>query len=224
MKGQDCGIGFVLDKDGKKPYKSDRRTRYTRQVIKDTFLTMLQECSFEKVTVTALCRRADVTRATFYLHYRDVYAVLDEVIADALEVAEQQSPLTDEKRRDELARIARTGDEQALRERYELLPACHRAAHAPEYRALFEDESLAGYILERMYELEKKKIPGFMQQYGLSREEAEAVFTFEMYGAYAVNRHHHWKKDDTWFHLQMLLLRFVTAGETGLQKQKDRSD
>lgn len=75
-----------------------------------------------------------------------------------------------------------------------------------------------------MYELEKKKIPGFMQQYGLSREEAEAVFTFEMYGAYAVNRHHHWKKDDTWFHLQMLLLRFVTAGETGLQKQKDRSD
>lgn len=113
--------------NGKKPYKSDRRTRYTRQVIKDTFLTMLQECSFEKVTVTALCRRADVTRATFYLHYRDVYAVLDEVIADALEVAEQQSPLTDEKRRDELARIARTGDEQALRERYELLPACHRA-------------------------------------------------------------------------------------------------
>lgn len=57
-----------------------------------------------------------MTRATFYLHYRDVYAVLDEVIADALEVAEQQSPLTDEKRRDELARISRIGDEQALRE------------------------------------------------------------------------------------------------------------
>ncbi|RHA15967.1 TetR/AcrR family transcriptional regulator [Megasphaera sp. AM44-1BH] len=55
----------------KKPYKSDRRTRYTRQVIRETFLAMLQECSFEKVTVTALCRRADVTRATFYLHYRD---------------------------------------------------------------------------------------------------------------------------------------------------------
>lgn len=32
----------------KKPYKSDRRTRYTRQVIKETFLAMLQECSFEK--------------------------------------------------------------------------------------------------------------------------------------------------------------------------------
>lgn len=88
--------------------------------------------------------------------------------------------------------------------------------------ALFEDESLSGYILERMYELEKKKIPGFMQQYGLSREEAEAIFTFEMYGAYAVNRHHHWKRDDAWFHLQMLLLQFVTAGETGIQRRKDR--
>lgn len=73
-----------------------------------------------------------------------------------------------------------------------------------------------------MYELEKKKIPGFMQQYGLSREEAEAVFTFEMYGAYAVNRHYHWKRDDAWFHLQMLLLQFVTAGETGIQRRKDR--
>ena len=163
--------------NGKKPYKSDRRTRYTRQVIRETFLAMLQECSFEKVTVTALCRRADVTRATFYLHYRDVYAVLDETIADALEVAEQQSPLTDEKRRDELVRIARTGDEQALRERYELLPECHRAAHAPEYRALFEFESLSGYILERMYELERKRFPA-MQQYGLSRGRSRSRIYF----------------------------------------------
>ena len=143
--------------NGKKPYKSDRRTRYTRQVIRETFLAMLQECSFEKVTVTALCRRADVTRATFYLHYRDVYAVLDETIADALEVAEQQSPLTDEKRRDELVRIARTGDEQALRERYELLPECHRAAHAPEYRALFEDESYHK-IFQRFYRGSSKEV------------------------------------------------------------------
>lgn len=28
------------------------------------------------------------------------------------------------------------------------------------------------------------------------REEAEAAFTFEIYGAYAMNRHHHWKRDD----------------------------
>ena len=27
-------------------------------------------------------------------------------------------------------------------------------------------------------------------------EREEAAFTFKIYGAYAVNRHHHWKRDD----------------------------
>ena len=46
--------------------KLDRRTRYTRSVIKQSFLELLQKYPFPKVTVTAICKKAEITRATWY--------------------------------------------------------------------------------------------------------------------------------------------------------------
>lgn len=37
--------------------KLDHRTRYTRSVIKQSFLELLQKYPFPKVTVTAICKR-----------------------------------------------------------------------------------------------------------------------------------------------------------------------
>ena len=52
-----------------KTRKQDRRTRYTRQTIKDTFLELLTQKSFTKITVTEICKNAEINRGTFYLHY-----------------------------------------------------------------------------------------------------------------------------------------------------------
>jgi DNA-directed RNA polymerase specialized sigma24 family protein len=52
-----------------KTKKEDRRIRYTKQVIKDTLLQLLEKNHFAKITVTELCRRAEINRGTFYLHY-----------------------------------------------------------------------------------------------------------------------------------------------------------
>ena len=54
-----------------KTRKQDRRTRYTRQTIKDTFLEIVKaQKSFTKITVTAeICKNAEINRGTFYLHY-----------------------------------------------------------------------------------------------------------------------------------------------------------
>ena len=51
-----------------KTRKQDRRTRYTRQTIKDTFLELLKQKSFTKITVTEICKNAEINRGTFYLH------------------------------------------------------------------------------------------------------------------------------------------------------------
>ena len=50
-----------------KTRKQDRRTRYTRQTIKDTFLELLKQKSFTKITVTEICKNAAINRGTFYL-------------------------------------------------------------------------------------------------------------------------------------------------------------
>ncbi len=67
-----------------KTKKEDRRIRYTKQVIKDTLLKLLEKNQFAKITVTELCRRAEINRGTFYLHYYDMNDVLDDILDDML--------------------------------------------------------------------------------------------------------------------------------------------
>lgn len=66
----------------RKSEKQDRRTRYTRQTIKDTFLELLKQKSFTKITVTEVCKNAEINRGTFYLHYYDIYDVLSDIFND----------------------------------------------------------------------------------------------------------------------------------------------
>ena len=49
----------------------DRRTKYTKKIIKDTLIKLLSEKEIKKVTVSEICAIADVNRATFYRYYLD---------------------------------------------------------------------------------------------------------------------------------------------------------
>ena len=64
--------------------KIDRRRRYTLSVIREAFFALLAEVGFAKMTVADICRRADINRGTFYLHYEDKFALLDTLIDEAL--------------------------------------------------------------------------------------------------------------------------------------------
>ena len=51
---------------------------YTKKLIMTTFQEMLAEMPFDKITVSALVKRAGVSPNTFYYHYQDIYALLDD--------------------------------------------------------------------------------------------------------------------------------------------------
>ncbi|WP_411350084.1 TetR/AcrR family transcriptional regulator [Paenibacillus sp. WLX2291] len=57
--------------------KNNRRTQYTREHIKKSFLTLLQDKDVSQITVSEICRLADINRGTFYLHYKDCYHLLE---------------------------------------------------------------------------------------------------------------------------------------------------
>lgn len=59
--------------------KSDARVRYTRKVIEDSFLELLQQKPAARVTVKELCERAQLNRATFYKHYLDIPDLLEQI-------------------------------------------------------------------------------------------------------------------------------------------------
>lgn len=51
----------------------------TRKLIKNTFIAMLSEKKeISKITVSDLVARADISRATFYSHFDDIYGVVEE--------------------------------------------------------------------------------------------------------------------------------------------------
>jgi AcrR family transcriptional regulator len=59
--------------------KIDGRVRYTRMVIKESLLHLLAERPIQKITVTDICKLAQINRATFYTHYRDAFDLLEQI-------------------------------------------------------------------------------------------------------------------------------------------------
>ena len=59
----------------------DRRIRKTRAVLKSSLLSLMKEKSVKHITVKELCDKADINRGTFYLHYTDVFDMLEQISA-----------------------------------------------------------------------------------------------------------------------------------------------
>jgi len=64
----------------------DRRIEKTRQVIMNTFIDLLAEKGFEKITIIDIAERANINRGTFYLHYVDKFDLLDKCIETYIEL------------------------------------------------------------------------------------------------------------------------------------------
>ena len=125
-----------------KQRKTDRRTLYTQAVIKDALLELLTVQGFEKITVASLCRQAEITRATFYLHYSDLTAVVDELVDEALEISEQASETSVDNIIENTRFLANTSDPEVLRKHNGLFPTCQRVADDEKY--LVEDRRGSG--------------------------------------------------------------------------------
>ena len=59
--------------------KTDRRIQYTRKILGQTLVELLHTRPIEKISITELCKLADINRATFYQHYRSPYELLFEI-------------------------------------------------------------------------------------------------------------------------------------------------
>lgn len=63
---------------------TDGRVRYTKMVIRQSFLFLLKEQPIDKITVADICRLAEINRATFYRHYDNERSILSELELDLL--------------------------------------------------------------------------------------------------------------------------------------------
>lgn len=68
-----------------KNVKTDRRVRRTRTLLIHALISLLEEKSFKDITVKDLCDAADINRGTFYLHYKDIYDMIEQLEQDIMD-------------------------------------------------------------------------------------------------------------------------------------------
>ncbi|OXM88213.1 TetR/AcrR family transcriptional regulator [Paenibacillus rigui] len=63
--------------------QEDPRVLRTRQLIRTAFRALLRRKGFDAITIKDIAQEATINRATFYAHFEDKYALLDEVTEQA---------------------------------------------------------------------------------------------------------------------------------------------
>ena len=184
--------------DEKKPRKTDRRTLYTRMVIKEALLSLLAEKEYADITIADLCREAEINRGTFYLHYSNLREVLEELFDDALgrmnHVLVQVGCAPD--------------DEQNSR-----VPLCRFLRENKQYQPLFFSDSLRSVVIERLqHSCWKDFVRRLGEQSSLSEEILTAIFTFQLNGCLAISKQNVDIPDDRWGEIQCQVDRFLKNG------------
>ena len=68
--------------------KEDRRIKYTKMVLRQALLDLMKDQPIHRITVTDICRKADVNRNTFYAHYStpaDLLARIEDDLFDEVD-------------------------------------------------------------------------------------------------------------------------------------------
>ena len=152
----------------------DLRQKKTMKAIREAFLEIHAKKPIEKITIKELTELAQISKATFYLHYRDIYDLEEclqkESIAKICQSIEHPEwVITDSAEfARELFRAFRAHD--ALRN---VLFSGNRAAMIPDY----VEKELQKHIFAKYPELQKDI-------------KFRALLTFEVYGGFYTYRLH----------------------------------
>lgn len=60
--------------------KGNERYQETEKMIRDVFFQLLDDKDLHEITVSEICKKADIHRTTFYGHYEDVYDLMRKTI------------------------------------------------------------------------------------------------------------------------------------------------
>lgn len=61
------------------PQKTDRRVRRTITLLQQGLIKLMKEKEIKDISVKELSDLADINRGTFYLHYNDIYDMLEKI-------------------------------------------------------------------------------------------------------------------------------------------------
>ncbi|MEL7657993.1 MAG: TetR/AcrR family transcriptional regulator, partial [Bacillota bacterium] len=179
--------------------KTDRRTLYTKGVIKQALLELMEVKSFEKITITDICKKAEINRGTYYLHYYELSEVLNELLDEALTDASG------------LLGQLQISDTCAANECSNSL--CYMVRHSQKYKVVFLDESLTSRIIEKIAALHKETfVKEIRTRCNINAKQAEAIFYFQINGCFAISKAGRSLDCNDWIKIRRAIDCFIAGG------------
>lgn len=84
------------DKNEMSLEKESRKIKYTKMVLRDSLLELLKTYPVGKITVTQICKLADINRGTFYTYYENaedlLHQIEEEMFAEIMQYIMALSP------------------------------------------------------------------------------------------------------------------------------------
>jgi AcrR family transcriptional regulator len=143
--------------------KLDRRVRRTRRRLRDALIELILEKGYESITIQEITDRADLSRATFYLHYENgkdellassLEEMFDELMESVQDMVYQQSLEIDEK------------DPPSL------LAFKHVAEYSKLYKSLLGDKGVTSVIyrtLNYIARISQKQLEGIKAEHNIDK-------------------------------------------------------
>lgn len=153
------------------PKRENRRVRYTKMMLRQSLLELLEQRPIEKITVADLCARADLNRTTFYNYYDSPRALLAQIEQELFEKIRE----TTDKNMDSLAQ---TGLTELLTE---ILTAAQE--NMDLCRVLFGIYGDPGYIKSLMMMVQEDMVALWKSVSGADEETLRQLYLFAVGGA-----------------------------------------
>lgn len=136
---KDCQVTAMIEPD-RETTKVDRRIVRTKKALRAALLELIEEKGYEAVSVEEITQRANLGRATFYLHYKDKE---DLLLEEFVEIAQERVKVLSQIPFSEWEAGERAADSPT--DKQPLMPLLtvfeHAAEHAALYRVLLHGES-----------------------------------------------------------------------------------
>ncbi|MBP3703929.1 MAG: TetR/AcrR family transcriptional regulator [Clostridia bacterium] len=154
--------------------KNNQRFQETDRRIREYFAAALAERDIGRITVNEICQGVGINRSSFYLHYQDVYALLDAVME---EIGRELFVDFDQ---------AAAQAENYFSDEYLIVILRHTKKHAALYRAYIAHVGM-GEIEKGYQSLFEGLIKPYLRRLGIESErEMEYYFSFVQAGFFAV--------------------------------------
>ena len=153
----------------KAEYRSSIRSKY---LIKKALAKLVHEKDIGKITVSDIIREADISRGTFYAHYSDVHAVVEQI------EAEEMKNLIDF--------VERFGFEKLVTEVDEFIEnICIYMSRDVEYYRMIAQSNILNNFLWRLVNVYYENLLEYTMNilYATNRDEAELYIIYITSGA-----------------------------------------